>query len=581
MKRLTLLLFIIAGGMYADSAVTIPDGKVGVKLSYQIKIEGGISPYTFEVKSGALPPGLSLDGNSGLIAGTPSGTQREPYSFAIAIHDNEQPSQELDQTFALKIAPVPMRVVSGVTSMRVVTEDAPTADIAKASLPAEAINPFVTAAPAPVPQDAPPGQNPPPQPPQTVAGQTTAKTKTSTAPKNPAAWAISPTTAEVCVGSSLKLFATGGSGATAAAQTTWKVDDNSATVNPDMGGSTVLTVNRQPSSDREFTVTATAGSATDTVTVVVPDNCAGFAGKEEVVRANLGFEQVGASGTSSGQNFLFDFFISRPTFNRIVRWWGDVKVASFPQQVNTSLVTFEPQFASTFGGLKVNQLAENAEFLTGPEFLITPNASRFQLTLFAGGGAIGPNNPTDSATVFTIPATGTAAYTTFTNQFGAPPSGSAITTAPKNVAFLPQSSDRFERQWQGGVRLYTFYNNNANGPVKPATVEFSIGQNEFVTNGHLTGLVGHVAATYPFTFTTGSSAVTVYFFGEATTAYTHATYAPAIPLAPALSNGSPVPLTDPSVYTITVPSNHRDTYRIGVGMDLITVVNSLFKSSQK
>ncbi len=574
MKRLTLLLFIVAGGMYADSAVTIPDGKVAVKLSYQIKIEGGIAPYTFEVKSGALPPGLSLDGNSGLIAGTPSGTQREPYSFAIAIHDNEQPSQELDQTFTLKIAPVPMRVVSGVTSMRVVTEDAPTADIVKAPLPAEAVSAVAVAAPAPVPVPQAAPANPAP-------AATQPPTRTSVAPKNPAAWAISPTTAEVCVGSSLKLFATGGSGATAAAQTTWKVDDNSATVSAAMGGSTVLTVKGQPS-DREFTVTATAGSAKDTVTIVVPDECAGFAGKEEVVRANLGFEQVGASGTSSSQNFLFDFFISRPTpLSRYVRWWGDVKVASFPQQINTSLVTFEPQFASTFGGLKVNQLAENAEFLTGPEFLITPKPSRFQLTLFAGGGAIGPNNPSDSATVFTIPATGTAAYTTFTNQFGAVPSGSAITTAPKNVAFLPQSSDRFERQWQGGVRLYTFYNNHANGPVKPASVEFSIGQNEFVTNGHLTGLVGHVAATYPFTFTTGSSSVTVYFFGEATNAYTHATYAPAIPLAPALSNGSPVPLTDPSVYTIIVPSNHRDTYRIGVGMDLITVVNSLFKSSQK
>jgi len=487
--------------------------------------------------------------------------------------------------------------------MRVVTEDAQTADIGKAPLAAQAIqsNPFAEAAPAPapvpVPQDTQPTFEPPPPPPQPkisappknptsplppVAAAAAAQTKISAAPKNPTAWAISPTTAEVCVGSTLKLFATGGSGATAADQTktTWAVDGNYAKVSAPTGGSTVLTVGSQPSS-RVFTVTATAGSLTDTVTIVVPDNCAGFAGKEEVVRANLGFEQVGASGTASGQNFLFDFFISRPTFNRIVRWWGDVKVASFPQQVNTSLVTFEPQFASTFGGLKVNQLAENAEFLTGPEFLITPKPSRFQLTLFAGGGAIGPNNPSDSATVFTIPATGTAAYTTFTNQFGAVPSGSAITTAPKNVAFLPQSSDRFERQWQGGVRLYTFYNNHANGPVKPASVEFSIGQNEFVTNGHLTGLVGHVAATYPFTFTTGSSSVTVYFFGEATNAYTHATYAPAIPLAPALSNGSPVPLTDPSVYTIIVPSNHRDTYRIGVGMDLITVVNSLFKSSQK
>jgi hypothetical protein len=40
MKRPTLLLFIIDGGIYADSTAAIPDGKAGLKLSYQNKIEG-------------------------------------------------------------------------------------------------------------------------------------------------------------------------------------------------------------------------------------------------------------------------------------------------------------------------------------------------------------------------------------------------------------------------------------------------------------------------------------------------------------------------------------------------------------
>jgi hypothetical protein len=35
-------------------------------------------------------------------------------------------------------------------------------------------------------------------------------------------------------------------------------------------------------------------------------------------------------------------------------------------------------------------------------------------------------------------------------------------------------------------------------------------------------------------------------------------------------------LTDPGVFTITVPANRRDTYRIGVGIDLASLVNALF-----
>ena len=286
-----------------------------------------------------------------------------------------------------------------------------------------------------------------------------------------------------------------------------------------------------------------------------------FASDQEILRALLGFEQVGASGSPSGHDFLFDLFISRAAVSPRIRWWGDVKVASFPQQVNSQIVQFSQEFSSSFGGLTVNQLAESAEFVTGPELVISQHAHS-ALTLFAGGGAIGPNNPSDAATVFEIPATKSPQYAALTNQVGAIPSGSTY------IAFLPESDGRFSREWQAGVRLYTSYGAGSS----PGTVEFSVGQNEFVTNAHLSGMVGHVAATHPFTI----KGVTVYLFGEATTAYKRSQFTTPLLLEPALENSNPVPVTNPGVYAVTVPANQRDTYRIGVALDLVSVIRSWF-----
>jgi len=299
-------------------------------------------------------------------------------------------------------------------------------------------------------------------------------------------------------------------------------------------------------------------------------------GPHEVIRAIVGLEKTGASGTAGSENFVFDFFITRPALGPRVRWWGDVKVEAAPQQVNSQWVNIEQQFAAAYGDLKVNQLAQSVEFITGPEFVLTPDrSSRFQFTLFAGAGASGPNNPTDAAAVFDLPASGTPASAAFINQFGTPPEGA------KYVAFLPDSNDRFLRQWQAGLRLYTIYprSQNAAGPL-PASVEFSAGQNEMITGGRLFGWVGHVAAMHPITFTANGKPVTVYLFGEATTAFARSSPVVPITLAPALSNASPVPLTDPGVYTISVPANRRDTYRIGIGIDLLSVLETLFSSGK-
>ena len=171
---------------------------------------------------------------------------------------------------------------------------------------------------------------------------------------------------------------------------------------------------------------------------------------QEVLRAMFGFEQAGASGAASGQNFVFDLFLSRPVLSARIRWWGDVKVAGFPQQVNSQIAQFAQQFSSSFGGLTVNRLAASAEFATGPEFVVAQRAHS-ALAMFLGGGAIGPNNPSDAAPAFQIPDAKSPQYQALVQQIGAIPAGSSY------LAFLPQSDGRFSREWQAGLRLYTSY----------------------------------------------------------------------------------------------------------------------------
>mgnify|MGYP000860383226 CR=1 FL=1 len=51
---------------------SLPGGTLGTTYSQTITATGGTAPYTFSVASGALPPGLTLDANSGVISGTPT-----------------------------------------------------------------------------------------------------------------------------------------------------------------------------------------------------------------------------------------------------------------------------------------------------------------------------------------------------------------------------------------------------------------------------------------------------------------------------------------------------------------------------
>jgi hypothetical protein len=308
----------------------------------------------------------------------------------------------------------------------------------------------------------------------------------------------------------------------------------------------------------------------------------------EIAEAIVGYQQAGAASASHTQNFFFDFFISRPIpftrttdydcvhdeanrrFGPASRWWGNVRVASYPQQIDTPVAKFLTDFSQTIGNVPVNKLAQSAEFVAGFErrisafrFSLTGNdeagRQRFVLSWFAGGGATGPFEPSDTLHVFVTPPQGSPQYAAFKAKYG------AAADSPL-IGFVSPDRSSFFRQYSAGVRLTTFYEDVSGQPymAAPALVSFSLGQNEQVTGGVMEGVVARFEAFYPLVLWGKRSerAGIVYLFGTAMIRVGGGSQTTPFILQP-----SDVPGYDPRVAIVPEASN-RDTYMIGVGIDI-------------
>ena len=64
---------------------SLPDGQVGVAYSETLEALNDSVTYTWSIIAGSLPAGLSLDGSTGEIYGTP--TTASTYSFTVQVDD--------------------------------------------------------------------------------------------------------------------------------------------------------------------------------------------------------------------------------------------------------------------------------------------------------------------------------------------------------------------------------------------------------------------------------------------------------------------------------------------------------------
>src|SRR5215467_9084353 len=81
---------------------SLPDGVTSNSYSGPVNIFGGFGALSASISSGSLPPGLSIDPNTGLISGTP--TVPGNYTFTVQVKDSFTPPAAATQVYNLHVA---------------------------------------------------------------------------------------------------------------------------------------------------------------------------------------------------------------------------------------------------------------------------------------------------------------------------------------------------------------------------------------------------------------------------------------------------------------------------------------------
>ncbi|HYG36545.1 MAG TPA: DUF4082 domain-containing protein, partial [Clostridia bacterium] len=92
------------------TTTTLPNGIVNASYSTTLSVSGGTTPYSWFIVGGALPPGLSLNVNSGVISGTP--TTAGTFNLTVQARDSSIPTQNANKDFKLTIVAPPLTSIA-------------------------------------------------------------------------------------------------------------------------------------------------------------------------------------------------------------------------------------------------------------------------------------------------------------------------------------------------------------------------------------------------------------------------------------------------------------------------------------
>ncbi len=100
----------IAVGHTANAAAA----KVGTPYSSVVPVPAGVAPYTYALKSGALPPGVTLKPATGVLSGTP--TTSGAFKATVAVTDSKAPRPKKTNV-KVEIAVAPVAIVLSPASL--------------------------------------------------------------------------------------------------------------------------------------------------------------------------------------------------------------------------------------------------------------------------------------------------------------------------------------------------------------------------------------------------------------------------------------------------------------------------------
>jgi hypothetical protein len=283
------------------------------------------------------------------------------------------------------------------------------------------------------------------------------------------------------------------------------------------------------------------------------------------------------------------------------RLWAffNPRVTSVPQSA-TPLSTLNVQGFSDFIGnsAKKTDIVQGLDVQGGFEWLLLKPRSglpfwapyknmraRVGIAWVIGGGFTTPFSAISAnPTVFVLPPASNPPLTSdprvrFSNTID-PTTGKTV-PIPSNfadIAFVNKDRSRFFRKYYTGVRLKSYhFTDRARGlcdpgydrPCEalhdtfPGIIDLTVGQDEQVTGGLLSGWVFRVDAIYPLPIVPGA-----HIFASVLSGLQKNKVSDPLILTP----DPTIPVTDPKVFVVPVGQPNRDIYRIGLGIDLLQVL---------